>query len=71
MECPKCGYEIDERTTVCPNCKKVLKVVCPVCKTINKTNTCKKLRVSKIVREKLKPEINKRIVGRSGNGCRG
>ncbi len=42
MECPKCGYEIDEKTTVCPNCKKVLKVVCPVCKTINKTNTCKK-----------------------------
>ncbi len=41
MECPKCGLEIDERTIVCPNCKKVLKVVCPVCKTINKTNTCK------------------------------
>lgn len=42
MECPKCGFEIDERTTVCPNCKKVLKVVCPICKTINKTNTCKR-----------------------------
>ena len=42
MECPKCGLEIDEKTTVCPNCKKVLKVVCPICKTINKTNTCKK-----------------------------
>ena len=42
MECPKCGFEIDEKTTVCPNCKKVLKVVCPICKTINKTNTCKK-----------------------------
>lgn len=42
MECPKCGYEIDEKTTVCPNCKKVLKVVCPICKTINKTNTCKR-----------------------------
>ena len=27
---------------MCPNCKKVLKVVCPICKTINKTNTCKK-----------------------------
>lgn len=42
MECPKCGLEIDDKTTVCPNCKKVLKVVCPICKTINKTNTCKK-----------------------------
>lgn len=42
MECPKCGLDIDEKTTVCPNCKKVLKVVCPICKTINKTNTCKK-----------------------------
>lgn len=42
MECPKCGMEIDDKATVCPNCKKVLKVVCPICKTINKTNTCKK-----------------------------
>ncbi len=42
MECPKCGFEIDEKTTVCPNCKKVLKIVCPKCKTINKTNTCKR-----------------------------
>ncbi len=42
MECPKCGLEIDDKTIVCPNCKKVLKVVCPVCKTINESNTCKK-----------------------------
>ena len=42
MECPKCGFEIDDKTMVCPNCKKVLKLVCPICKTINKTNTCKK-----------------------------
>ena len=42
MECPKCGFEIDDNTVVCPNCKKVLKVVCPVCKTINDTNTCRK-----------------------------
>lgn len=42
MECPKCGLEIDESTIVCPNCKKVLKVVCPICKTINEGNTCKK-----------------------------
>ena len=42
MECPKCGYEIDDKAMVCPNCKKVLKLACPICKTINETNTCKK-----------------------------
>lgn len=41
MECPKCGFEIDKKSLVCPNCKKVLKLVCPICKTINTTNTCK------------------------------
>lgn len=42
MECPKCGLEIDDKAMVCPNCKKVLKLVCPVCKTVNEQNTCKK-----------------------------
>lgn len=42
MECPKCGAEIDKSALVCPNCKKVLKIICPVCKTINTKNTCKK-----------------------------
>jgi hypothetical protein len=42
MECPKCGLEIDDKAMVCPNCKKVLKLSCPICKTINDTNTCKK-----------------------------
>ena len=42
MECPKCGLEIDDKAMVCPNCKKVLKLACPVCKTINESNTCKK-----------------------------
>ena len=41
MECPKCGFEIDEKALVCPNCRKVLKLACPICKTINDTNTCK------------------------------
>ena len=41
MECPKCGLEIDDKAMVCPNCKKVLKLACPICKTINTTNTCK------------------------------
>lgn len=42
MECPKCGIEIDDKAMVCPNCKKVLKLSCPICRTINDTNTCKK-----------------------------
>ena len=42
MECPKCGLEIDDKAMVCPNCKKVLKLACPICKTINETNTCRK-----------------------------
>ncbi len=42
MECPKCGYEIDDKAMVCPNCKKVLKLVCPICRTVNDSNTCKK-----------------------------
>lgn len=42
MECPKCGAQIDKNALVCPNCKKVLKIVCPVCRTINLKNICKK-----------------------------
>ncbi|MDD3435924.1 MAG: hypothetical protein PHC64_02115 [Candidatus Gastranaerophilales bacterium] len=42
MKCPKCNYDIDDKMLFCPNCKKVLKLVCPKCNTINKTNTCKK-----------------------------
>lgn len=42
MKCPKCNCDIDDKMLVCPNCKKVLKLVCPKCNTINKTNTCKK-----------------------------
>ena len=42
MECPKCGAEIDKNAMVCPNCKKVLKIICPVCRTVNTKNTCRK-----------------------------
>ncbi len=42
MECPKCGAEIDNNATVCPNCKKVLKIICPTCKTVNTKNVCRK-----------------------------
>ena len=41
MECPKCGALISDNAMVCPNCKKVLKIICPVCRTINTQNVCK------------------------------
>lgn len=42
MKCPKCNVDITENMLVCPNCRKVLKLVCPKCNTINKTNNCQK-----------------------------
>lgn len=34
--------EISDSAMVCPNCKKVLKIICPVCRTVNEKNVCKK-----------------------------
>src|SRR5574344_1231537 len=42
MKCLKCGKEISENDLHCPNCNRVLKLLCPNCGTINKGNTCKK-----------------------------
>lgn len=50
MNCPKCDFEIDEKMLTCPNCKKVLKLVCPKCKTINQGNLCKKCGFTIIVK---------------------
>ena len=41
MECPKCGALINDNAMVCPNCKKVLKIICPVCRTVNTQNVCR------------------------------
>lgn len=64
MECPKCGLEIEDSAIVCPNCKKVLKVVCPICKTINDSNICKKCGYVIITKchncGKINPTSNKR-----------
>ena len=40
MRCPKCGINIADDALSCPNCKKVLKLKCPICGSINTTNTC-------------------------------
>lgn len=42
MKCPKCNKEIADNVLVCLGCKKVLKLACPKCNTINKANTCRK-----------------------------
>ncbi len=42
MHCPKCNHEITPDTKICPNCKKVLQLTCPVCKTLNRTSICSK-----------------------------
>lgn len=41
MKCPKCNNDITEEMLVCSNCKKILKLICPKCATINKSNVCK------------------------------
>lgn len=62
MECPKCGYEVDDKAMTCPNCKKVLKLICPVCRTVNTGNTCKKCGFPILVKcnncGKINPNIN-------------
>lgn len=64
MNCPKCDFEIDEKMLVCPNCKKVLKLVCPKCNTINTSNTCKKCGFSIIAKCHQCGKINQTIKGK-------
>lgn len=40
MQCPKCNHEVSDDTKICPNCKKILQLTCPVCGTLNKTGNC-------------------------------
>ena len=42
MNCPRCKEEITEKDLICPHCKKVLKLVCPICGNITKKPVCEK-----------------------------
>ena len=42
MKCPKCHKEIQENTTVCPYCHKVLALECPNCHSIGESPVCEK-----------------------------
>ena len=42
MNCPKCKTPISDKDLVCPNCKKVIRLQCPVCGNTTKNTVCEK-----------------------------
>lgn len=40
MKCPKCNTEVGDKDLFCPKCKKVLRLKCPACNYITKSNVC-------------------------------
>ena len=40
MQCPNCSAEITEKDKICPKCKKVLRLECPICHTLNTRKIC-------------------------------
>ena len=40
MQCPKCHKNIDDNSTVCPNCNKVLLLECPNCHSLGDSSVC-------------------------------
>ena len=42
MICPKCGKDIDDNTTVCPYCHKVVALRCPNCGQVGESPVCEK-----------------------------
>ena len=40
MECPRCNNEVSENDKVCPHCKKVLLLECPICHKLSRTPLC-------------------------------
>ncbi|MBR6163975.1 zinc ribbon domain-containing protein [bacterium] len=63
MQCPSCGAEITEKDKICPKCRKVLRLECPICSTLNTRKVCEKcgyVIISKCAKcSKINPTINK------------
>lgn len=50
MECPKCGKQILDNLTVCPECKKVIALKCPNCNALSEEPVCSKCGYSILVK---------------------
>lgn len=64
MECPKCGATIKDDALICHNCKKVLKLVCPICHAINTKNTCNQCGYIILNKCHVCGKVNQTIVGK-------
>ena len=42
MECPKCHKKVEENSTVCPYCHKVIQLECPNCHSLGENSVCEK-----------------------------
>ncbi len=63
MQCPSCGAEITEKDKICPKCRKVLRLECPICSTLNTRKVCEKcgyIIISKCAKcSRINPTINR------------
>ncbi len=63
MQCPNCNADITENDKICPKCKKVLRLECPVCHTLNTRKICEEcgyVIITKCAKcSKINPTINK------------
>lgn len=63
MQCPNCSAEITEKDKICPKCKKVLRLECPICHTLNTRKVCEECGYTIITKcakcSKINPTINK------------
>lgn len=62
MECPKCHTKLNDNTTVCPVCRKVLLLECPNCHSLEETSVCTKCGYKILIKcskcGKINPSIN-------------
>ena len=63
MECPKCSNEVSERDKVCPHCKRVLLLECPICHKMTRSLLCEECGFVVVSKCQSCGQINKTING--------